>query len=967
MTSIHAIEPPESTPIGVQDASNQTDCLETDEEPLPSEPYVKQEQYPSPCHQQVLSLNPTSYDFVSSSHERSRATQLGPLSMANNGAIVDQFQFEKTGNAMINSADCARYATTTSSITTITRCSEVNSVDRTIESVVSCRGSNAERDVVDEDDSLNVDEESTGDERISRLGSRVIEITEENCDSFHENLEFFGRRRDPIEQIRKPCYSEELLNEARAMEEKRKEESIMNEEVEDSASTHEDDEAPSRVAEPVQVPMQIGDEGAEEVASSSGTVNAASTDTENSDYLHCDKQAAREPEIQRFEEEERAQLCVKSFDMPSIDCDDEREVQRVVVKQEKNDDTVRPEDRAPGKNDADKLNRQERKQSVERYHPGIENVVEKLKKNAAAALHDHQNVDDGGDKVAAIQQPREALERPPRRLENGLKKLILRSCENALNIDGISDTGSAAKFPKLPDANTRISSSIDVACAKAWTPNDNNNDSNSSNNNLKLMEENAKNRVLKKEQLSPVSAVSDADDGQVASRELSAKIEADEALGSGPDIATRESIQRLDTKSEQTSKPRGASKPRQNVDLSGLELLSNSIEHLEHLKPGNLQNGASTAEPDDSPTKTKSNSQSQQAESNNNEVDSPLGLLCALAEQRFMEEVADNVPKRPKDNIESSEEISQAGRLLMNLGKVGVTDNDRKRRYVGSSETRDDAKRICEEARKGDSTRPQSPTHYVDRIGKARRFVAEARKDALGADEVRRNIDFDEKDDNNASANGTNGTLEATEMEFTDSEAEHQEATACPGRLPTTHPDELKTQQTNGQVQNVNEQDWPNMDAMELDMRVRMADIQKQYKEKQRELSRLTPKKEEKRSPGRPRKSQSISDYGSTDLDDPCPKSPIDEADDAEQALASMTNLAMPRCNVNLVKLGEPRSHIKLLDCIPSIPITVPPVASPITVLPTSKVLQDDEEKSTTGVSWTIAETAMGTMTPRRR
>lgn len=30
----------------------------------------------------------------------------------------------------------------------------------------------------------------------SRIGARIIEITEENCDSFHENLEFFARRRD---------------------------------------------------------------------------------------------------------------------------------------------------------------------------------------------------------------------------------------------------------------------------------------------------------------------------------------------------------------------------------------------------------------------------------------------------------------------------------------------------------------------------------------------------------------------------------------------------------------------------------------------------------------------------------------------------------------------------------------------------------------------------------------------------
>lgn len=83
-------------------------------------------------------------------------------------------------------------------------------------------------------------------------------------------------------------------------------------------------------------------------------------------------------------------------------------------------------------------------------------------------------------------------------------------------------------------------------------------------------------------------------------------------------------------------------------------------------------------------------------------------------------------------------------------------------------------------------------------------------------------------------------------------------------------------------------------------------------------------------------------------------KSPSHSTDGAPAPLASAV-LAMPRCNVNLVKLGEPRSHIKLLDSIPSIPIPVPPVASPITVLPPSKSPQEDDEKSTGRVSRNFA------------
>jgi len=88
-------------------------------------------------------------------------------------------------------------------------------------------------------------------------------------------------------------------------------------------------------------------------------------------------------------------------------------------------------------------------------------------------------------------------------------------------------------------------------------------------------------------------------------------------------------------------------------------------------------------------------------------------------------------------------------------------------------------------------------------------------------------------------------------------------------------------------------------------------------------------------------------------MNSPLQKSPVRSPSSPENApppLASAV-LTMPRCNVNLVKLGEPRSHIKLLDSIPSIPISVPPVTSPITVLPnSSKVVPEEDEKSTGAV-----------------
>lgn len=63
--------------------------------------------------------------------------------------------------------------------------------------------------------------------------------------------------------------------------------------------------------------------------------------------------------------------------------------------------------------------KQEKSQNVEK---GIESVVEKLKKNVTT----HQEND------AKSQEPVVTGNNCPRKLENGLKKLILRSCENSL-------------------------------------------------------------------------------------------------------------------------------------------------------------------------------------------------------------------------------------------------------------------------------------------------------------------------------------------------------------------------------------------------------------------------------------------------------------------------------------------------------------------------------------------------------
>lgn len=57
--------------------------------------------------------------------------------------------------------------------------------------------------------------------------------------------------------------------------------------------------------------------------------------------------------------------------------------------------------------------------------------------------------------------------------------------------------------------------------------------------------------------------------------------------------------------------------------------------------------------------------------------------------------------------------------------------------------------------------------------------------------------------------------------------------------------------------------------------------------------------------------------------------------------------LTMTKCNANLKKIIEPRSHIKLLDNIPSIPLAITPVDSPVTTLSTTNVQEEEDNRST--------------------
>ncbi|KAK1119039.1 hypothetical protein K0M31_013811 [Melipona bicolor] len=83
--------------------------------------------------------------------------------------------------------------------------------------------------------------------------------------------------------------------------------------------------------------------------------------------------------------------------MPNIDCDDQV-VKPIVIKQEA-DETASYDDFSSA-TEKSKCQDSSKRHATEKNHPGIENVVEKLKKNAAAALQEttFQKVDDPKDK-----------------------------------------------------------------------------------------------------------------------------------------------------------------------------------------------------------------------------------------------------------------------------------------------------------------------------------------------------------------------------------------------------------------------------------------------------------------------------------------------------------------------------------------------------------------------------------------
>lgn len=227
----------------------------------------------------------------------------------------------------------------------------------------------------------------------------------------------------------------------------------------------------------------------------------------------------------------------------------------------------------------------------------------------------------------------------------------------------------------------------------------------------------------------------------------------------------------LDTPPQEPTQP---PKP----DLSGLELLSNSIVEFENCRKSAVKQETETKQQRDDVLKGIAHMTLKDTESETvivKNVDDNLGglnLLCALAEQRIMEEVVQKNKSQNELKLERSERKKEKR-------KSKKHHDEPKRKKIKVS----DENKFFEDRIKSQDKQKETETKCSCAEENYRAF-----RSPESAEEVRKFI------------------------------ASKSQNTCCKG-------------------------EWPCMNAMELDMRMRLADLQRQYREKQKELSKLKPKK----------------------------------------------------------------------------------------------------------------------------
>ncbi|XP_066137467.1 protein winged eye isoform X1 [Euwallacea fornicatus] len=262
----------------------------------------------------------------------------------------------------------------------------------------------------------------------------------------------------------------------------------------------------------------------------------------------------------------------------------------------------------------------------------------------------------------------------------------------------------------------------------------------------------------------------------------------------------------------------------QKPDLSGLELLSNSIVQFELItKPVVASPAAATA-----PSSQEKVSPSSSPQAAPMSVDDSLGgldLLCALAEQRIMEE-----------NIEKPE-------------KKQKRDKSKERHHKDKERRKE--KRKSKKHSSGEPKRKKMKHHSNDKEHR--------KKDKQYSSREKSDSDKERK-------------CSCQYKQYKTPESEQEVKRFLESKVRQNH---------------CCQGDWPCMNAMELDMRMKLAELQREYREKQKELSKLKPKKhshDSECSKKKSRKKSTNSERSNTPL-------PLDNAQDASPKTETIVNL----------------------------------------------------------------------------
>ncbi|XP_060522876.1 protein winged eye isoform X2 [Cylas formicarius] len=341
-----------------------------------------------------------------------------------------------------------------------------------------------------------------------------------------------------------------------------------------------------------------------------------------------------------------------------------------------------------------------------------------------------------------------------------------------------------------------------------------------------LPEDKAKSEVeTKPEQENPETSINEATDRH---REL-VHPEPGSTSASLPEEATILEEQKEEEEEVDAENSAGQSQP----DLSGLELLSNSIVEFEICrnsvednvcKPEVTGNEQNTSEASGEDTLPMEEAEPKKVEDNFGGLD----LLCALAEQRIREE------------------------SIVNPSKERTKDRDKERKR---------------EKRK-------SKKHSLDEP-KRKKVKSEKRHCSDDRERQRRKKE------------------KRISSDRSDSEKQERELCLCKFKsykTPESEQEVRKFLASKSQSTFCCNREWPCMNAMELDMRIRLADLQRQYREKQKELSKLKTRKHSHSSDCPKKKSRKKSTH--SDRSTPPPQ--LDKMDVPVNPISDLPDLLKP-------------------------------------------------------------------------